>query len=77
MPPLPSEPCCEQHKDERKVIVRGRVLSNYSEDYRRYCEAKMLLKMKPKGRNIYMSKVFYARGELVWNELASEINRCV
>ena len=77
MPPLPSEPCCEQHKDERKVIVRGRVLSNYSEDYRRYCEAKMVLKMKPKVRNIYMSKVLDKRGELARNKLASEVNRCV
>ena len=76
MPPLPSEPCCK-HKDERKVNVRGRALSNYSEDYRRYCEAKMVSKMKPKVRNIYMSKVLDKRGALAWGELAAEVNRGV
>ena len=76
MPPLPSEPCCK-HKDERLVIVRGRALSNYSEDYRRYCEAKMVLNMKPKDRNIYMGKVLDKRGRLAWNELTLDVNRGV
>ena len=76
MPPLPSEPCCK-HKDERKVTVRGRALSNYSEDYRRYCEAKMVLAMKKKDRSIWMSKVMDKRGRRAWEELTLEVNRGV
>ena len=75
MPNLPSESCCLDHKDERKVRVRDRMVSNYSEDYRRYCEAKMVEKMKPKAKAIWLSKVLEKRGDHAYQQLKNELDR--
>ena len=75
MPNLLSDPCCLNHKDERRVRVRDRMISNYSEDYRRYCEAKMVSKMKPKAKAIWLSKVLEKRGEQAYQQLVNELGR--
>jgi len=74
MPSLLSEPCCLNHKDERKVRVGDRMVSNYSEDYRRYCEAKMVEKMKPKAQAIWLSKVLERRGKDAYQQLRNELD---
>ena len=51
------------------------MVSNYSEDYRRYCEAKMVEKMKPKAQAIWLSKVLEKRGEHAHQQLKNELDR--
>jgi hypothetical protein len=75
MPNLLSDPCCLNHRDERRVRVRDRMISNYSEDYRRYCEAKMVSKMKPEAKAIWLSKVLEKRGEQAFQKLVNELGR--
>jgi len=75
MPNLPSDPCCLNHKDEQKVKVGNRVVSNYSEDYRIYCEAKMVGKMKPKAQAIWLSKVLEKRSEHAFQQLKNKLNK--
>lgn len=55
----------------------GRVVNSYSEDYRRYCEAKTVFKRfkVKKTRQKYLADVYAKRGQKGYEDLYNEMMR--
>lgn len=76
--PLACPQCRRVHPSARMVrLSYGPVVSSYSEDYRRYCEANTVLKKfrTKKTRMVYLAAVANKRGEQAAAELRAEMLR--
>lgn len=74
--PLACPQCGRVHPSARMVrLSYGAVVSSYSEDYRRYCEANTVLKRfrTKKTRMQYLAAVANRRGEQAAAELRAEM----
>ena len=76
--PLACPQCGRVHSAARMVrLPYGPVVSSYSEDYRRYCEANTVLKRfrSKRTRMQYLAAVANRRGEQAAAELRAEMLR--